>query len=141
MYKLALIASLGVLSLLTPLSAMACGKSTDPVDVVQAQDDAYNAHDVDAFAACYADDVTITTLGGKDPAIKGILALKKTYAFLAKVPKAFHVEILQRIVVGPTVTDHERVIGLPAGKGQPEAVAVYEVRNGKIQNVWFPPSK
>lgn len=135
------VASACALSMLFPLSAMACGnKSADPVEVVQAQVDAYNAHDIDAFASCYADNATINNLSGKRPAIVGLPALKKVYAFLAKEPKEFHVVIVQRAVTGPTVVDHERVIGLPADKGQPEAIAVYEVRNGKIQNVWFPPS-
>jgi hypothetical protein len=133
--------SVCVLLTLLPLSAFACGnKSADPVQVVQAQVDAYNAHDVGAFASCYAGNVTITDLSGKRPVITGIPALKKTFAFLAKVPKAFHVVIVQRIASGPTVADRERVIGLPANKGEPEAIAIYEVRNGKIQNVWFPPS-
>ncbi|GLQ88386.1 nuclear transport factor 2 family protein [Dyella flagellata] len=132
--------SICALSMLLPLSAMACGdKSADPVKVVQEQLDAYNAHNIDAFAACYADNATIHDLSGKRPVITGIAALKTTYAFLAKVPKDYHVEIVQRTATGPTVVDHERVIGLPAGKGQPEAIAVYEVRDGKIQNVWFPP--
>jgi hypothetical protein len=123
------------------LLAQTCGNSQDPVQVVQAQVVAYNAHNIDAFAACYADDVTITDLSGKDPVVHGIPALKTTYSFLARVPKAFHVDIVQRSSSGPIVVDHERLIGLPPEKGQPEAFAVYEVRNGKIQNVWFPPSK
>lgn len=128
------------LSMLLPLSAVACGnKSADPIQVVQAQVDAYNAHDIDAFAACYADNVTISDLSGKRPTIVGIPALKKAYAFLARVPKEFHVAITERVASGPTVVDRERVIGLPKDKGQPEAIAVYEVRDGKIQNVWFPP--
>jgi hypothetical protein len=139
MIKVTRIVSVSILSLLPSLSAMACGRSTDPAQVVQAQLDAYNAHDIDAFAACYADNVTVTDLSGKRAVIKGIPALKSAYAFLAKMPKEFHVEIVQRSVTGPTVVDLERAIGLPAGKGQPEAMAVYEVRNGAILNVWFPP--
>jgi hypothetical protein len=123
------------------LLAQTCGQSSDPVQVVQAQDNAYNAHDINAFAACYADDVTINDLSGKQPVVHGVAALKTTYAFLARVPKDFRVEIVQRSSSGPIVVDHERVMGLPADKGQPEAFAVYEVRNGKIQNVWFPPAK
>jgi putative hydrolase of HD superfamily len=138
MLKIAAIFALSML--LPPLSAMACGNpSADPVKVVQEQVDAYNAHAIDAFAACYADNARIYDLSGKRPVITGTAALKKTYAFLTKVPKDYHVEIVQRTATGPTVVDHERVIGLPAGKGQPEAIAVYEVRDGKIQNVWFPP--
>lgn len=139
MTKVTRILLLGALLFFPALSAIACGTSTDPAQVVQAQVDAFNAHDIDAFAACYADDVTVTDLSGKDPVIKGIPALKKTYAFLAKMPKQFHVEIVQRAVTGPIVVDRERAIGLPAAKGQPEAMAIYEVRHGKIQNVWFPP--
>ncbi|RUL75418.1 nuclear transport factor 2 family protein [Dyella choica] len=140
MATFAKLVSLSALLMLLPLSAMACGnKAADPVKVVQEQVDAYNAHDIDAFAACYADNATIRDLSGKRPVITGIAALKTTFAFLAKVPKDYHVDIVQRTVTGPTVVDHERVMGLPAGKGQPEAIAVYEVRDGKIQNVWFPP--
>ncbi len=122
-------------------TAWACGKSAEPVDVVQAQVEAYNAHDIDSFAACYADDVTITDLTGKRPVVKGIPALKTAFAFLAKVPKDFHVEIVERAATGAIVVDHERVIGLPPEKGRPESMAVYEVRGGKIVNLWFPPAK
>jgi uncharacterized protein (TIGR02246 family) len=126
-----------------PVAALAqtCGHSDDPTQVVQAQVEALNAHDVEAFAACYAPDVTITDLSGKDKPVHGIPDLKNTYAFLAKMPKDFHVEIVQRSTSGPIVVDHERAIGLPGNKGQPEAFAVYEVREGKIQHVWFPPAK
>jgi hypothetical protein len=134
------ILSVSILATLHPLSAMACAnKSNDPVEVVQAQVDAYNAHDIATFASCYADNVTVISLSGKHPAISGIAALKQAYAFLATVPKEFHVTIVQRMVNGPIVVDKERAIGLPADKGQPESIAVYEVRDGKIQNVWFPP--
>jgi hypothetical protein len=123
------------------LLAQTCGNSQDPVQVIQTQLDAYNAHNLDAFAACYADDVTITDLSGKRPIIHGVAALKTTYAFLPKAPKGFHADLVQRSSSGPIVVDHERLMGLPPEKGQPEAFAVYEVRNGKIQNVWFPPAK
>ncbi|MFK2877862.1 nuclear transport factor 2 family protein [Rhodanobacter hydrolyticus] len=134
------ILSVSILALLHPLSALACAnKSNDPAEVVQAQVDAYNAHDVATFASCYADDVTVADLGGKRPAITGVVALKRGYAFLATAPKEFRVVIVQRVVNGPVVVDQERLMGLPPGKGQPEAVAVYEVRDGKIRHVWFPP--
>jgi hypothetical protein len=121
------------------LLAQTCGHSTDPAQIVQAQVDAYNAHDIDAFAACYADDTTLIDLSGKRPPVHGMAALKTTFAFLKTAPKDFHVDILQRSVNGPIVVDQERLIGLPPAKGQPQAFAVYEVRDGKIKNVWFPP--
>lgn len=139
MNKVAYILSVSMLSLLPLASTMACGPSNDPAQVVQAQVEAYNTHDIDAIAACYAESVTLTDLSNKRPVVKGIPALKSTYAFLAKMPKEFHVEIVQRVVNGPIVVDKERVVGLPAGKAQFEAMAVYEVRDGKIVNAWFPP--
>lgn len=132
--------AISVLAFLPAFSAVACdNQSGDPAEVVQAQVKAYNAHDIATFASCYADNVTVTDLSGKRPVVSGVEALKKAYAFLDKVPKAFHVDIVERVVHGPVVIDKERVMGLPADKGQPEALAVYEVRNGKIQNLWLPP--
>ena len=121
------------------LPAQACGKTSAPEDVVQAQVDAYNAHDIEAFALCYADDITIHDLSGRTPPVKGIPALKKDYAFLTTAPKAFRVEIVRRITSGRIVVDHERVLGLDKDKGAPEAIAIFEVKDGKIKNVWFPP--
>jgi hypothetical protein len=46
-----------------------------------------------------------------------------------------HAEVVQRIVSGNTVVDHERVTGLEAGVV--EAVAVYRVEEGLITTVWF----
>jgi hypothetical protein len=50
------------------------------------------------------------------------------------------VQIVQRTVVGPTVIDKEHVVGLPSGKTVPDLAAVYEVRDGLIVRVWFPPT-
>ncbi len=37
-----------------------------------------------------------------------------------------------------SVVDHERVrVTLPQGPGTLEAIAIYEVRDGKIKTVWF----
>jgi len=119
----------------------ACGNSGDPASVVQAQVDAYNAHDLTAFAACYADAVSIELLGSGEPPRKGQAALKEDYAFLGRMPEGFGVDIVQRTVNGPIVVDHERIHGLPDGRSAPDAIAVYEVRDGKILNVWFPPRK
>ena len=129
-----------LLASLNSFPAYACGKTSAPEDVVQAQVDAYNAHDVEAFARCYADDVTIHDLSGATPPVKGIAELKKDYEWLAKAPPGLRVEIVRRITSGRIVIDHERIHGLPKEKGTPEATAVFEVRDGKIKNVWFPPS-
>ena len=133
-----------VLGLMTavsfPLPAQGCGESTAPEAVVQTQVDAYNAHDIERFLQCYADDITIHDLSGKDPPVKGIAELRKDYEWLSKAPREFRVQIIKRVTVGRIVVDVERVLGLPKDKGTPEVVAIFEVRDGKIRNVWFPPS-
>jgi putative hydrolase of HD superfamily len=130
---------------LAPLHAWAACGATDakssPAQVVQAQVDAYNAHDIDALVACYAKDASLSFLDGEHPSTHGRDAIRTVFGFLARQPKAFHVEIVQRTATGPVVVDLERLHGLPPGKHLPDAFAIYEVRDGLIAKVWFPPSK
>ena len=106
----------------------------DPVAVVQRQLEAYNARDLEAFAATYADDITIYRLPSLEPAITSMAKLRETYTQRFASPN-LHAEILSRIVLGNKVIDHERVAGI---REQPlEAVAVYEVVGGRIKTVWF----
>jgi hypothetical protein len=135
------VAVLGLLiAVLLPLPAQGCGESTAPEAVVQTQVDAYNAHDIERFVQCYADDITIHDLSGKEPPVKGIAELRKAYEWLAKAPREYRVQIINRVTVGRIVADVERVLELSKDKGTPELLAVFEVRDGKIKNVWFPPS-
>ena len=127
-------------AILFPLPAQGCGKSTAPEAVVQTQVDAYNAHDIEKFVQCYAHDIAIHDLSGKESPTKGIAELRKDYEWLAKAPKDYRVQIVNRLIVGRIVIDVERVLGLPKENGTPEVVAIFEVRDGKIKNVWFPPS-
>jgi uncharacterized protein (TIGR02246 family) len=133
-----------LLTLLPVHARAACG-STDaastPAQVVQAQVDAYNAHDIEALAACYADDASLVYLSGERPPIKGKDAIRKVFGFLARQPKAFGVQIIERVTTGPVVIDLERLHGLAPGKHLPDVAAVYEIRAGLISRVWFPPAK
>ena len=118
-----------------------CTDSKDPRSVVQAQVEAYNRHDIELFASCFSSDVKIYDLGSSSPSTQGIDALKKEYQFLNKVPKDFKAVIEKRMVHGPIVIDYERITGRQKGKEDILVFAIYEVRDGKIKNVWFPPSK
>ena len=105
-----------------------------PADIVQRQLEAYNARDLDAFAATYADDIRIFRMPSMEPAISGRAQLTDTYRERFKSP-SLHAEILARIVLGNKVIDHERVVGI---REHPiEALAVYEVVGGLIRTVWF----
>jgi hypothetical protein len=122
-----------------------CSSSSDPAAVVQAQVDAYNKHDVDAFLNCYADNATIYWLDGHKPPTKGAKALHDEFAFLSKIPAAgagFGVDVVMKTITGPTVANVEHMRGLPPNAPPvPDTLVIYEVRDGKILNAWFAPAK
>lgn len=107
---------------------------TTAVEIVERQVVAYNAHDLEAFAACYAEDIEMFRLPNAEPMISGKAELKEFYGsnrFMAPELKA---EILSRITIGNKVIDHERITGLPQGTF--EVVIVYEVAEGLIRRTW-----
>jgi imidazolonepropionase-like amidohydrolase len=104
-----------------------------PYALVQRQLNAYNGHDLEAFLEPYANDVEIYQFPDKLQ-MKGIDAMRKAYQFITQTP-GLHCEVRERIVNGSTVIDHERVKGF--GGNAVEAVAIYQVENGKIRRVYF----
>jgi hypothetical protein len=95
---------------------------------------AYNAHNLEAFLAPYADDVEIYTFPNKLDA-KGKDQMRKMYQFLNTTPKLY-CHLLNRVVQGNMVIDHEEVWGI--GNKPFYGVAIYEMENGKIKRVYFP---
>ena len=107
-----------------------------PEAIVQKQLEAYNAHDMEAFLATYADDAQLFELPEKLLA-RGTAQIRERYT-APFADTRLHAEIRNRMVVGNTVVDHEYVRRTyPQGPGTIEAIAIYEVRDGKITNVWF----
>ncbi|MGE3789183.1 MAG: nuclear transport factor 2 family protein [Hyphomonadaceae bacterium] len=104
-------------------------------DTVQRQFDAYNAQDIEAFCATYADDCLIarysgeTLQAGKD-AIRARYA--KTFGDYPK-NRAWSVN---RIVHGDVVIDHEKGERSPGGPVF-EAIVIYTVKDGQIVRVDF----
>jgi hypothetical protein len=108
----------------------------NPEILVQRQLDAYNAHDIDAIVAAYADDAEQF----EHPATllaKGSAQLRERFAARFKEAN-LHATLLHRIVLGNIVIDHERVTRtFPEGPGDVELVAIYEIRDDKITRAWF----
>ncbi len=104
-----------------------------PEMLAQQQLNAYNAHDLDAFLAPYSEDVEIYDLPGK-LVLKGKAKMREEYMFITRVPKLY-CKLLNRIVEGNTVIDHEEIHG--AGDRLYYGVAIYMIENGRISKVYF----
>ena len=81
------------------------------VDVVQEQLEAYNARDLDRFVATYSDTIRIFRLPDTEPAVAGKTQLADTYRNRFSSPN-LHATIVNRMVLGNKVIDHESVVGI-----------------------------
>lgn len=104
-------------------------------DPVQRQLDAYNAHDLEQFLAEYTDDVRVFRPPATEPVLTGKEAFGAHYAKNRFTLPDLHAKLVNRIVSGNIVVDHEQITGLP--EPNLNAVAVYEVIDTKIRTVWF----
>ena len=105
------------------------------LDIAQAQLEAYNARDLDAHCAFFAEDVVVADLNGA-------VTIESRAAYRDRDAKVFadfpqnHAELVNRIAVGDRVIDHERVRRSP--QAEPfEVAAIYTLANGKIVRVDF----
>lgn len=107
----------------------------DPAAVVQRQLDAYNARDVDALLATYADDAQTFEHPAKLLA-SGSDQLRERFTVRFQEPN-LHAALLKRVVMGHIVVDHEKVTRtFPEGPGTLELMMIYDVQNGRIARAW-----
>lgn len=95
----------------------------------------YNNRDIDAFMQAYADDVKVY----RQPGVltyQGKEEMRKRYAQKFAETPDLHCELVNRIVSGNVVIDHERV-QTDKSKPRMEAIAIYRIRNNKIYEVTF----
>jgi hypothetical protein len=90
---------------------------------------ALNAHDLEEFVACYAEDGTIEN-GYDSVAARGHEELRERYGPTFVEYPELRIEAISRTVVGAFVVQEEVV----TGRGEPARhVAVYLVENGLIK--------
>ena len=114
------------------MSAPAC---ITPFDVADAQLEAYNAQDLEAYCSFFADDVIVADLNGA-VTVSGIKDYHDRYATTFATYPENKVELLGRMVIGNTVIDHERVIRKPGGD-EFVVAAIYTIADAKIVRVDF----
>lgn len=105
-----------------------------PEELAQQQLDAYNARDIDAFLAPYSDSIAIYQFPDQLQS-KGKTAMHQNYASMFEQLPLLHCQLLNRIVEGNTVIDHELVT--INEERTIRAIAIYKIKNGKIAEVYF----
>jgi len=109
---------------------------SSPLEVVQAQLDAYNAKDIEALLATYSPNAEQYATGGELLA-HGHAQMRPR--FLARFAEPnLHARLLSRQVVGNMVADLELIErNFPEGVGSIEMLCVYEVVDGLILRATF----
>ena len=113
--------------------------STQPDDIaypVHMQLAAYNARDIDAFMHWWADSCQYYEFPSTLLA-SGAAEIRKRHVERFMEADLFG-KLLTRIVVGNVVIDHETVQrNFPEGRGEVDAICIYEIEGGKIAKGWF----
>ena len=114
---------------------MECAVMMTAEEVVKRQLETYNARDLEGYLAVFSDDIQTFKPPELEPAIDGKAMLSDFYATQRFNRPDLRAELINRMVVGNMVIDHERIFGV---NEQPiEMAAVYEVVNGLIRRIWF----
>ena len=105
-------------------------------DVIQAQLDAYNAQDVEAFLKSYAPNAVLAVLNG-DVLAEGTEAIRARHVTLFKMHPQNKATLVNRVVIGEShVIDHEDVERAPGGD-RFQVAAIYTLTDGLIARVDF----
>lgn len=104
-----------------------------PRELAQQQLEAYNKRDIEAFLKVYDKNVKVYTFPNKLD-YQGIEKMRERYTPMFKRIKDLHCKVTSRIVKGNVVIDEELVTS--NGK-EFKAIAIYEMKGGKIVSVRF----
>jgi hypothetical protein len=111
-------------------------QTRDAVAPVQAQLEAFNRRDLEAFLACYAPECRMEDGAGTVLAADRD-AMRPLYAELFANSPDLHVDVPTRIVAGSYVVDEEYGTGfrMPGFPEKPHGAVVYRVADGLIRHV------
>lgn len=99
-------------------------------DIVQRQLDAYNAQDIDAFCACFAENAVLGALNGAVTNV-GVGSIRERYAALFAHFPQNRAKLLARVAVGDVVIDHEEIQRNPDAAPF-EVAMIYTIEHGAI---------
>lgn len=107
------------------------------VSVVQAQLDAYNAKNIDAFMNVFSSDVAIYNFGESEAIASGEVEVRAVYASLFENSPNLHSLVINRSVIGNKVIDYELISGRKGTEELLKLIAIYEVEDGLIKKATF----
>lgn len=126
-----------ILLAVTTLSAKAqtAPDKSSVVAPVKLQLKGYNNRDIDTFAKAFSDTVKVYRQPGV-LSYQGKEELRKRYGQMFANTPELHCEVVNRLIAGNVVIDHEKV---RRSKGQPrfDAIAVYRVKGNEIVEITF----
>jgi hypothetical protein len=106
---------------------------SEPIEIIEAQLEAYRSRDVEQFLSYYADDASVVMFDGT-PMFPDKAAMREAYGKLFADSPDLRVRIGDRLAAGDFVVDEEHLSGFNFA-GMPtelSSLAVYRVTDGKI---------
>ncbi|RYE38491.1 MAG: steroid delta-isomerase [Hyphomicrobiales bacterium] len=110
-----------------------------PLECVELQFAAYNEKNLERFLTAFAETVKCYRLPDMALTIEGKAAFGAFYATNRFVHEGLRAQLLNRMVIGNKVIDHELIHGL--GPEPIETSVVFVVEHGLIAEVFFIPAK
>lgn len=106
----------------------------------EAQLEAYNNRDIDAFLKWYTEDVTAIDMDTNKVLLKGKDEMRKMYTVRFE-NTYLKCTLKNRMVLNRTIIDHE-IINYDETNNTFEAIAIYDVdETGLISTIWFTKGK
>ena len=112
---------------------MLSAQESTPAQLAQAQLDAYNSRDIEAFLIPYADSIKVYTFPNR-LLYQGKNGMRLRYAGMFEKTTDLFCKLVNRIVQNDTVIDQELVT---ANGRKFDAIAIYKVKGNKIIEVYF----
>lgn len=110
-------------------------KARAALKVVERQFETYSAKDLDGYMACFAEDAAVYDFNGAR-LLDNKAEIEARYRALFRDYPENRALVLNRMVVGSTVIDHEEIQRSPSDAPY-EVAAIYSTRHGLITRIDF----
>jgi hypothetical protein len=110
----------------------------NPEKIADAQLAAFNDRDIDAFVACFSDDIEARSFPSGDIlADRSGAALRPRFVSVFEASPNLEARLTSRIVRGSVVIDEELLTGFMGSPEPRHTLAIYDIGPDVIERVWF----